>query len=128
MESADTYFINEILKFENENKSRSLASNKLSTENNENSDVTARKQNGSTKRSKKKTIVKSHFQARKLHEEAANTKLANRNNPKSTDDNSSMIENGLNESDTVGKINNYHPCDHPGQPCNESCKCVRNGK
>ena len=119
MELTDTHFINEILKYENENSNGNLSSSKLSTENNENSDAPIRKQNGSTKRGKKKKVIdsiKSHFQARKLHEEA-----------KEANSNSSMFGNNLDESDSAGKVNNYHPCDHPGQPCNESCKCVRNG-
>lgn len=64
------------------------------------------------KKSKIRLFTKSHFAARKLHEEA-------------TDMNNGS---GLNTSDLAGKINNYHPCDHPGTPCNEQCKCVRNGE
>lgn len=64
------------------------------------------------KKSKMRLFTKSHFAARKLHEEA-------------TDMNNG---NGLNTSDLAGKINSYHPCDHPGTPCNEQCKCVRNGE
>lgn len=61
-----------------------------------------------SKKSKKHKARKAHFLARKLHEEAA---AENENE---------------NENNELHAVNNYYPCDHPGQPCNENCRCVKN--
>jgi hypothetical protein len=77
------------------------------------------------KRKKKKTKARQascHFLARKLHEEAANSNMNGKKKKKLNG------ENGEDDSDSNGlSVHNYHPCDHPGEPCNEKCKCVRNG-
>lgn len=72
----------------------------------------------SNKRSKKQKSKarQTHFLARKLHEEAANSN-SNSKNKKNCDD----------DLDPSSRVFNYYPCDHPGEPCNEKCKCVKNG-
>jgi len=76
------------------------------------------------KKKKKVKLKQSHFLARKLHEEAA----INSNERKNIDEESmENIGSRKDEHETSLRINNYHPCDHPGQPCNEHCKCVING-
>lgn len=97
-------------------------------------------------RRKKKQVrpTHQHFQARKLHEEAASLKLAKllklkkqKKGKKRPDDgtspgndshNMSMLSNlsNVDEESNEGARYNYAPCDHPGQPCNENCKCVKN--
>lgn len=56
-----------------------------------------------------RSLKQIHFHARKLHEAATNG-----------NDDDYKQQCGLNE-------NNYQPCDHPGEPCNEQCKCVNDG-
>jgi hypothetical protein len=108
-------------------------------------------QNGEGKKSsshsKKHNPIKAHFLARKLHEEAAaessksaknngSKKNGNGSNKNGYDDNGDYFDNLMEceESEEEGRnsslnlINNYYPCDHPGQECNEHCKCVKNGK
>uniref|UniRef100_A0A4Y6EQX1 [histone H3]-lysine(27) N-trimethyltransferase n=1 Tax=Brachionus koreanus TaxID=1199090 RepID=A0A4Y6EQX1_9BILA len=60
----------------------------------------------SSKKSKKTRSIKSHFMARKLHQEV----------------------NGDGEDHEADSawVNNYFPCDHPGEPCNDKCRCVQN--
>jgi histone-lysine N-methyltransferase EZH2 len=59
---------------------------------------------------KKVKLRKLHFLARKLHEaSAAHT---------------SNLDIVCDADD--GSMYNYNACDHPGLPCNEDCKCVRN--
>lgn len=90
-------------------------------------------------RRKKKQVrpTHQHFKARKLHEEAARLKLKMQKGKKRPDDgtspgsesqNVSMLSNLSNgdEESNEGARHNYAPCDHPGQPCNENCKCVKN--
>jgi hypothetical protein len=82
------------------------------------------------KKSKKTRVKQSHFLARKLHEEAANSNI---NQSFDNGDNSLKYSNDDDhndndeESNPLLRVHNYHPCDHPGLPCNEFCKCVRNG-
>ena len=101
----------------------------------QNSDQTNYNSNGhSSKKSKKgkKTRVKqSHFLARKLHEEAANSNnnqsLSFNNGDNNHDDHHYDNDPFNEETNPLLRVHNYHPCDHPGFPCNEFCKCVRNG-
>jgi len=73
--------------------------------------------------------IKSHFAARKLHEEAAVHSVKSSSGTGLNKSCGEMsLDASLNKSDSHGKINTYFPCDHPGQPCNESCRCVRNGR
>lgn len=85
---------------------------------------------GKKKKTKIKHDIKSHFKARKLHEEAANSKNTTRKRSDykndETDGDTSAMDMSLNTSDSI-KVNGYHPCDHPGESCTGKCKCVRNG-
>ncbi len=74
--------------------------------------------------------LKLHFAARKLHEEAAVNSVQHTcsGNGLNKSRGKKLLDMSLNKSDSLGKINTYFPCDHPGQPCNESCICVRNGR
>jgi len=73
------------------------------------------------KKKRKQKARKSHFLARKLHEGVANSKKNGKKEANGEND-------SMSESDSNGlRVNSYHPCDHPGQPCNEQCKCVKNG-
>ena len=91
-------------------------------------------QNGSRKlkKIKKPKVRHAHFLARKLHEEAANNSGINNNGEnsfkKSNDKNDDHDNDPFNEqANSLLRVHNYHPCDHFGQPCNELCKCVRDG-
>jgi len=33
----------------------------------------------------------------------------------------------LKKDNGANPVNNYHPCDHPGQPCDPTCGCVQSG-
>jgi len=81
----------------------------------------------------KSAITSSHFLARKMQKEAAAKNNLNNGNgkAKASRGNANKPSNSLNdeggqESGDNEQIesNNYYPCDHPGQPCNEKCKCV----
>ncbi|CAF0965002.1 unnamed protein product [Brachionus calyciflorus] len=60
----------------------------------------------SSKKSKKTKAIKSHFLARKLHQE--------------------VNGDGDDQEADSASVNNYFPCDHPGEPCNDKCRCVQN--
>lgn len=64
------------------------------------------------KKSKKQRARQTHFLARKLHEEAAADQ---------------PIDSEENNNTNLAVVNNYFPCDHPGEECNEKCKCVKKG-
>jgi histone-lysine N-methyltransferase EZH2 len=60
-----------------------------------------------TQPKKRVKLRKTHFLARKLHEASASN-------------------NTIDSDAEEGSMYNYNACDHPGLPCNEDCKCVRN--
>ena len=69
-----------------------------------------------------------------MHEEAANSNINQSfdnngdNSLKYSNDDDHNDNDALNEeTNPLLRVHNYHPCDHPGLPCNEFCKCVRNG-
>ena len=97
---------------------------------NENGSGRRKKKSKSTFCKTKSAITSSHFLARKMQKEAAAKNnlrngsgkvKASRGNA-----NKSQLTNGDQESGENEEIesNNYYPCDHPGQVCNEKCRCV----
>jgi hypothetical protein len=74
----------------------------------------SKKRNKRQKSKKSSKLRKLHFLARKLHDNAA----SNHNNSQTNIDGE--------DGDDDGSGSNFYACDHPGQPCNEHCKCVRN--
>ena len=94
-----------------------------------------------------KTSLTLHFKAKKLHQNAAIKKAANRlklkkrgsggnslnksagsnGGPGTSDDLDQSTQSMMDISELKNRINQYYPCDHPGKPCDETCKCVRDG-
>lgn len=119
MTQNDNEFIENVLMVENKNLVDGSKNGNHLTENNQNISAPVKK------KKKQKIKKQTHFAARKLHEEAANSKNKRQKQNDSKLDES--LDGDLNKTDSAGRINSYYPCDHPGKPCNELCKCVRDG-
>ena len=111
----DTEYINHIQKLENSVESSMAAQNSAFSLNKFDQDLNLKKQNLISRRKKKKNKTKqTHFLARKLHEEAANTNTLNAIKKKGRKPHENGdVENGEYDPNAI-QINSYHPCDHPG--------------
>jgi hypothetical protein len=85
---------------------------------------TARKTSNRGPRSRKQRARQTHFKASKLHQAAGDVEPSSSSTSLT---NATLKHQNSTTNGDVACRNNYYPCDHPGEDCNEDCQCVRSG-